>query len=113
MNLFEKIFNNVLLEDMSAGDGGVFGSTDSMGHGGAVGNSDFYGSEHGAWGPWTPSKKKKKRTRKKCKRKKSSRKRKSKKKVLQASNQVTTVLTRQFPETLIGLTGGKAPYGRV
>jgi hypothetical protein len=111
MNLFEKIFNNVLLEDMAAGDGGVFGSADSMGHGGAIGKSDFYGSEHGAWGPWSPSKKRK--SSKKCKKRKSSKRGKSKKKVLRASNQVPTAFTRQFPETLIGLTGGKVPYGRV
>jgi len=32
----------VLKEDNTAGAGGVFGNAPSMGHGGAVGNSDFY-----------------------------------------------------------------------
>lgn len=42
MKLFEKAFNRKLNEDNIAGAGGVFGDTDSMGHGGAVGNTDFY-----------------------------------------------------------------------
>jgi len=32
----------VMKEENMAGDGGVFGSAASMGHGGDVGNSDFY-----------------------------------------------------------------------
>jgi hypothetical protein len=32
----------VLREDNIAGSGGVFGAASSMGHGGDVGNSDFY-----------------------------------------------------------------------
>lgn len=32
----------VMQEDNTAGAGGVFGDAPSMGHGGAVGNSDFY-----------------------------------------------------------------------
>jgi hypothetical protein len=32
----------VMQEDNTAGAGGVFGDASSMGHGGAVGNSDFY-----------------------------------------------------------------------
>ena len=42
MKLFEKLFYDKLLEDMGAGAGGVFGSAPSMGHGGDVGNTDFY-----------------------------------------------------------------------
>lgn len=41
MNNFDKLVST-LLEDNAAGDGGVFGDAPSMGHGGAVGNSDFY-----------------------------------------------------------------------
>ena len=40
--LFEKVFYNILNETMGAGDGGVFGSSTGMGHGGNVGSSDFY-----------------------------------------------------------------------
>ena len=32
----------VMNEENAAGDGGVFGSAASMGHGGDVGNTDFY-----------------------------------------------------------------------
>ena len=42
MKLFEKAFTRKLNEDNVAGAGGVFGDADSMGHGGAVGNTDFY-----------------------------------------------------------------------
>ena len=42
MKLFEKAFTRKLNEDNIAGGGGVFGDTESMGHGGAVGNTDFY-----------------------------------------------------------------------
>lgn len=42
MKSFEKIFYNKLLESMAAGAGGVFGDTGSMGHGGDLGNTDFY-----------------------------------------------------------------------
>ena len=41
MNNFDKLVK-FLLEDNVGGDGGVFGSGESFGHGGAVGNSDFY-----------------------------------------------------------------------
>lgn len=41
MNNFDKLVKT-LLEDNAAGGGGVFGDAPSMGHGGAVGNSDFY-----------------------------------------------------------------------
>lgn len=34
----------VMKEENTAGAGGVFGSAPSMGHGGAVGNTDFYAS---------------------------------------------------------------------
>lgn len=37
-----KPFKQYVLEINAAGAGGVFGSATSMGHGGAVGNSDFY-----------------------------------------------------------------------
>lgn len=42
MNFFERRFKQLLDEDMTAGAGGVFGDAPSMGHGGAVGNTDFY-----------------------------------------------------------------------
>jgi hypothetical protein len=42
MKFFEKRFKQLLDEDMTAGAGGVFGDAPSMGHGGAVGNTDFY-----------------------------------------------------------------------
>ena len=44
MKLFEKIFYKKLKEMNVAGAGGVFGDAPSMGHGGAVGNTDFYNS---------------------------------------------------------------------
>lgn len=37
-----KSFKQFVLEINAAGAGGVFGNTTSMGHGGAVGNTDFY-----------------------------------------------------------------------
>jgi len=39
MKTFKQYLYN---EDNAAGAGGVFGTAPSMGHGGAVGNSDFY-----------------------------------------------------------------------
>lgn len=42
MKFFERHFKQLLDEDMTAGAGGVFGDAPSMGHGGAVGNTDFY-----------------------------------------------------------------------
>jgi len=42
MKLFEKAFTRKLTEDNLAGAGGVFGDAESMGHGGAIGNTDFY-----------------------------------------------------------------------
>ena len=46
MNCYYKnLFYKMLGEDMNAaGDGGVFGSGSSMGHGGAFNNTDFYAS---------------------------------------------------------------------
>lgn len=41
-NTFEKLFYSKLEEDMTAGAGGVFGDAPSMGHGGAIDNTDFY-----------------------------------------------------------------------
>lgn len=41
MNNFDKLVKT-LLEDNAAGAGGVFGDAPSMGHGGDVGNTDFY-----------------------------------------------------------------------
>ena len=41
MNNFDKLVKTIL-EDNTAGAGGVFGDVPSMGHGGSVGNSDFY-----------------------------------------------------------------------
>lgn len=35
-------FKRMLIEDMTAGAGGAFGDTGSMGFGGAIGNTDFY-----------------------------------------------------------------------
>ena len=63
MNFFEKRFKQLLDEDMTAGTGGVFGDAPSMGHGGAVGNTDFYAT--GDMRIPTGGKKKKKRTNKK------------------------------------------------
>lgn len=37
-----KSFKSFVSEENMAGDGGVFGSSPSMNHGGAVGNTDFY-----------------------------------------------------------------------
>lgn len=37
-----KSFKQFVLEINAAGAGGVFGDAPSMGHGGAVGNTDFY-----------------------------------------------------------------------
>lgn len=43
INYFEHAFNKILHEDNTAGAGGVFGSADSMGHGGAITPAeDFY-----------------------------------------------------------------------
>jgi len=42
MNFYENRFKQLLDEDMTAGAGGVFGDAPSMGHGGSVGNTDFY-----------------------------------------------------------------------
>ena len=40
-----KSFKQYVLEMNVAGDGGVFGTASSMGHGGSIGNTDFYGQE--------------------------------------------------------------------
>lgn len=45
MKLFEKRFKQLLDEDMTAGAGGVFGDAPSMGHGGAIGNTDFHATD--------------------------------------------------------------------
>jgi hypothetical protein len=37
-----KTFKTFFYEMNAAGDGGVFGTATSMGHGGAVGNTGFY-----------------------------------------------------------------------
>ena len=98
MNLFENIFNRLLIEDMAAGDGGVFGGGDSFGHGGAVpGGSDFYAAgAHNIFGAYTP-------TKKPCK--KRSKKKKRGKKMLKASKQLPI-------QTRYGLAGSdKPPYG--
>jgi hypothetical protein len=42
MNIFEKEFLHVLSDSNSAGAGGAFGDGESMGHGGAIGMTDFY-----------------------------------------------------------------------
>jgi len=60
MKLFEKEFYKQLEEDMISGAGGVFGDTDSMGHGGAVGNTDFYAKDDNRWPTGGDDKKKKK-----------------------------------------------------
>ena len=41
---YKALFYKLLDEDMTAGAGGVFGNTSSMGHGGAIDSSDFYAS---------------------------------------------------------------------
>ena len=63
MKLFEKRFKQILDEDMTAGAGGVFGDAPSMGHGGAVGNTDFHNA-HDMRTPTGGKKKKKKETKK-------------------------------------------------
>ena len=77
MNFFEKRFKQLLDEDMTAGTGGVFGDAPSMGHGGAVGNTDFYAT--GDMRIPTGGKKKKKRTNKNKKQNKRRGERKKKK----------------------------------
>jgi hypothetical protein len=44
MKNFERAFIKHLTEDNLSGAGGVFGDADSMGHGGAIGMTDFYAS---------------------------------------------------------------------
>lgn len=66
MKLFERLFVKSLQEDNAAGAGGVFGDAPSMGHGGAVGNDDFYNTGS-AIIPQGPEKKKKKEKSKKRK----------------------------------------------
>lgn len=61
MKLFEKSFYKQLEEDMISGAGGVFGDTDSMGHGGAVGNTDFYAKGDNRWPTGGEDEKKKKK----------------------------------------------------
>ena len=61
MKLFEKAFYQQLKEDMTAGAGGVFGDADSMGHGGAVGNTDFFAKGDNRWPTGGPEEKKKKK----------------------------------------------------
>ena len=41
MSKFDQLVK-CILEDNAAGDGGVFGGGESFGHGGAIGNSDFW-----------------------------------------------------------------------
>lgn len=45
MKYFENKFKQLLDEDMTAGAGGVFGDAPSMGHGGAIGNTDFVATD--------------------------------------------------------------------
>ena len=80
--LFEKVFYNILNEDMAAGDGGVFGSGSTTGQGGAFGNSDFYAPGDNRMPKILGTSKKKPKKRKKKKKKKASKKtkRKTKKK---------------------------------
>lgn len=71
--LFEKVFYNLLDEDMSAGSGGVFGSFDSGGFGGG----DTY-APGDARIPHILGQKKRKKKKNKSKRKKRNRKMKKK-----------------------------------
>jgi len=64
VKVFERLFVKSLQEDNSAGAGGVFGDAPSMGHGGAVGNSDFYNTGS-AIIPQGPKKKKKEKSKNK------------------------------------------------
>lgn len=69
MGLFKKAFFSHLDESNTAAAGGVFGDTDSMGHGGALYASDFYapGDHRTPTGPKKQNKKKKKKESKKNK----------------------------------------------
>ena len=72
MTEFNKLYNELLTELNIAGDGGVFGSADSMGHGGSLTpSSDFYapGDARNIFGGVKRKKKRKKRARKKHKKK--------------------------------------------
>ena len=68
--LFEKVFYNILNEDMSAGAGGVFGDGPSMGHGGAFGSSDFYAPGDARMPKILGAKKKRKSKKRKSKKRK-------------------------------------------
>ena len=65
MKIFEKIFNQSLAEDNSAGAGGVFGDADSMGHGGAIEMSDFWNKDDTRKAMGGKKKKKKEKNKKK------------------------------------------------
>ena len=115
MNLFEKVFDKVLSEDMSAGDGGVFGGGDSFGHGGAVpGGSDFHasGDARNIFGGYSMPKKKKRKPKKKYKQR--SKKKKTKKKKMHEIGPPSqpVAFTRRFPELLSGMTHNKSAIGR-
>ena len=77
--LFEKVFYNLLHEDMSAGAGGVFGGGSSMGHVGRFGTNDFYAPGDARLPTILGSKKKKRKSTKKKKKKRKSTKKKKKK----------------------------------
>jgi len=105
--LFEKIFYNILNETMSAGSGGVFGGGSSTGHGGEVGNSDFYASGDARLPKILGATKKKKRKKRK-KRKKKSHKKKMEEDSIQPTGgpvslggrQAVSMQTRAFPEMM-------------
>lgn len=65
MKIFEKLFNQSLQEDNSAGAGGVFGDAPSMGHGGAIEMSDFWNPNDTRKAMGGKKKKKKNETKKK------------------------------------------------
>ena len=103
MTTFEKIFYNSINEDVTAGAGGAFGDTSSMGHGGAFpGSSDFFEPKD--------SRKPKVLGAKSVKRKRKSKKRKSKKKLVKASHMVQVpFMQRTFPDTL-GMAPNKTSF---
>jgi hypothetical protein len=94
-SLFEKVFYNLLHEDMSAGAGGVFGGGSSMGHGGAVGNSDFYAPGDARLPTILGSKKKRRKSKKKRKKTRKSKKKMEEDIVIPKTGIDTSVVQRR------------------
>ncbi len=106
--LFEKVFYNILNETMGAGDGGVFGTSSGMGHGGDVGSSDFYAPGDARLPKIIGSSKRKKRKSSKKRKKKSKKSKKMEEdSIQQAGGPVSlggraaiSVQRRSFPEMI-------------